>query len=96
MIARKQLTLSALVLAALAAAGGGRAAIVINEVLADPARDWDGDGTVDVRGDEWIEVLNTGPVTEDLTAYWVRDDAAGAPRLNLFGMLEPGATAVNQ
>jgi len=91
---------AALVMTAVLAALGGSppgpaaAAIVINELLADPARDWNGDATVDARDDEWIEVLNTGPAPEDLTAYWVRDDAAGAPRLNLFGILEPGATAV--
>ena len=90
----RKLFLLGVAVAALAAAGPGRAAVVINEILADPARDWDGDGVVDVRGDEWIEVLNTGPGPEDLTAYWVRDDAAGEPRLNLFGVLAPGATAV--
>ena len=69
-------------------------AVVLNELLADPARDWDGDGVVDSRDDEWIEVLNTGPDAVDLTAYWVRDDAAGGPRLNLFGVLPAGGTAV--
>jgi hypothetical protein len=81
-------------LATLAGAGPGRAAVVINELLGDPARDWDGDGAVDARGDEWIEVLNTGPGAEDLAEYWVRDDAAGQPRLNLSGLLAPGETAV--
>jgi hypothetical protein len=69
-------------------------AVVINEILADPASDWDGDGAVDIRGDEWVEVLNTGGEPVDLSAYWLRDDAAGGPRLNLFGMLGPGEAAV--
>ena len=87
------------VLTVLALAGGwppgtADAAVIINEILADPARDWDGDGTVDSRDDEWVEVLNTGPDTVDLTAYWLRDDAAGGPRLNLFGVLAAGQAAV--
>ncbi|MFN2370826.1 MAG: lamin tail domain-containing protein, partial [Candidatus Krumholzibacteriia bacterium] len=74
--------------------GSARAAVVINEILADPARDWDGDGVLDSRDDEWVEVLNTGPGPVDLVSYWLRDDAAGGPRLNLFGVLEAGQTAV--
>lgn len=74
--------------------GTARAAVVINEILADPARDWDGDGVLDSRDDEWVEVLNTGPGPVDLVSYWLRDDAAGGPRLNLFGVLEAGQTAV--
>ncbi|MFO7609901.1 MAG: lamin tail domain-containing protein [Candidatus Krumholzibacteriia bacterium] len=74
--------------------GAARAAVVINEILADPARDWDGDGVLDSRDDEWVEVLNTGPGPVDLVSYWLRDDAAVGPRLNLFGVLEAGQTAV--
>lgn len=70
------------------------AAVIINEILADPASDWDGDGAVDIRGDEWVEVLNTGTEAVDLSAYWLRDDAAGGPRINLFGVLPPGQAAV--
>ena len=73
---------------------GADGAVIINEILADPASDWDGDGVVDARGDEWVEVLNTGPDAVDLTAYWLRDDAVDGPRLNLFGVLEPGGAAV--
>ena len=57
-------------------------------------RSYYGDGVFDSRDDEWVEVLNTGPNAVDLVAYWLRDDAAGGPRLNLFGVLAPGATAV--
>ena len=48
--------------------------LVINEVLADPASDWDGDGTVDFKGDEWIEVLNNGTEPINLSDYFLRDD----------------------
>jgi len=70
------------------------AQVVINEILADPARDWDGDGTVDTRSDEWVEVLNQGSAAVDLAEYWLKDDAAAAPRMQLDGLLVPGATAV--
>jgi hypothetical protein len=45
------------------------AAVVLNEVLADPARDWNNDGTVSYRDDEWVEVLNTGTEAVDLTGW---------------------------
>lgn len=82
------------VAAVLAGASPAQGAVIINEILADPASDWDGDGAVDARGDEWIEVLNTGPDAVDLTAYWLRDDAVTTPRLNLFGILPAGEAAV--
>ena len=70
------------------------AQIVISEIMADPAGDWDGDGAVDYRDDEWVEVLNTGSVTVDLAAYWLQDESASEPRLNLSGQLAPGDVAV--
>ncbi len=68
--------------------------LVINEVLADPASDWNGDGSVDYKNDEWIEVRNDGPDLIDLSTYWLRDDTGDEPHLQLFGTLEPGAVAV--
>jgi len=77
---------------------GGRAAaqeyIVINEVLADPASDWDGDGVVDFKGDEWVEVLNVGPEAIDLSDYFLRDILGEDMHLRLSGVLAPGGTAV--
>lgn len=68
--------------------------IHINEVLADPASDWDGDGTVDFKGDEWIEIQNNGPEAVDLSVYFLRDALGEEPDFRLFGILETGATAV--
>lgn len=51
----------------LAGAATGRAEVMINEVLADPAQDWDGSGTVSSRDDEWVEIANLGPDAIDLT-----------------------------
>lgn len=64
--------------------------VVINEILADPASDWDGDGAVDFRGDEWVEILNAGAQPVDLGTYGLRDAAGGGPRIVLDGILGPG------
>ncbi len=33
---------------------------VLNEFLAGPARDWNGNGSISTRDDEWVEVFNAG------------------------------------
>ena len=53
-------------IAAPASTGAG---VVFNEVLADPASDWNGDGATSFRDDEWIEIVNTGPGAIDLTGW---------------------------
>ena len=68
--------------------------IILNEILADPATDWDGDGTVDFKNDEWIEVMNVGPDVIDLATYWLRDDTGDEPHLQLYGLINPGEVAV--
>lgn len=45
------------------------AGVVLNEVLADPARDWNGDGVTSYRDDEWVEIVNAGPGAVDLTGW---------------------------
>ena len=88
--------LAALILAGVA--GGASALedeiIIINEVLGDPASDWDGDGAVDFKLDEWIEVLNTGSDPLDLSDYFIRDILGEEPHLRLSGVIDPGETAV--
>ncbi len=71
------------------------AQILINEVMADPASDWDGDGTLDARGDEYVEIVNVGSMPVDLSA-WAIGDAAVAPswRVVLSGTLMPGEIRV--
>jgi Lamin Tail Domain len=83
-------TLVAVVLAAASAAGG----VYLTEILADPSSDWDGDGEVSTRGDEWIEVINTGPEVVDLAAYYMRDALGEDPQLQLSGVLSPGGIKV--
>ncbi|MBU8871559.1 MAG: lamin tail domain-containing protein [Gemmatimonadales bacterium] len=82
---------SAFLIGAILAFGSpGFADIIVNELLADPATDWDGDGTVDFMGDEWIEILNNGSVAVDLAEYWLRDGLGDSPHLHLNGILNPG------
>jgi len=50
----------------LALSGPVQADVVFNEVLADPASDWNGDGTVHSRDDEWIEIVNDSETSIDL------------------------------
>lgn len=71
------------------------AQVLINELMPDPARDWDGDGTYDYRNDEWVEIVNTGEAAVDLSVYLLRD--AGDSwnwRYRFSGTLEPGGIAV--
>ena len=64
--------------------GGGalpdaRAAILINEVLADPAGDADGDGVVHSTKDEFVELVNTDAGQVSL-AGWTLSDAVQVRR----------------
>jgi hypothetical protein len=78
-----------LLLAAPALAG-----LELSEILADPTWDWNGDGEVHFRDDEWVEVTNTGPGSVDLTGYYLRDGTGEEAHLNLFGILAEGEAAV--
>lgn len=78
-----------------ALAPSGAAQIKLNEILADPASDWDNDGSVSSKLDEWVEVINTGTSTVDLAAYRITDASAGTEfRFELSGTLPPGETRV--
>jgi hypothetical protein len=81
-------------LGAILSAAPASAQLVLNELLPDPASDWDGDGTVDAKLDEWVEVFNAGTEEVHLTEYWLRDGLGDAVHLNLFGVLAPGQVAV--
>ena len=62
----------------------------LNEILASPARDWDGDGAFDARRDEWLEVENYGVAPVDLGLFRV-SDADSTIRFAFSGTLAPGA-----
>ncbi len=61
------------------------AGLCVNEIMADPASDWDGDGTYNYRDDEWVEVYNAGPGHVELSEYLLSDETG----LWTFGF-EPG------
>lgn len=49
------------------------AAILINEVLADPAGDANGDGSVHSSKDEFVELVNTGVIPVSLASWTLAD-----------------------
>ncbi len=69
------------------------AALQLNEFLAGPARDWNGDGTFSSRDDEWIEVLNTSSQPIELAGYLITDGDR-LPRFAFAGTLGPGGRHV--
>jgi len=68
------------------------AQVLINEILADPASDWNGDGSLDAKNDEWVELINTGSNPVDLSRYRVGD--AVSWRYAPGGTLAPGQIVV--
>ncbi len=71
------------------------AQILLNEFMADPARDWDGDGEYNYRDDEWVEIINTGSKAVDLSGYMISDGVDGYSwRYAFLGTLAPGAVTV--
>ncbi|HEY3215445.1 MAG TPA: lamin tail domain-containing protein [Candidatus Eisenbacteria bacterium] len=72
------------------AATAAAAPLLLNEFLAGPARDWNGDGTFSSRDDEWVEVFNSGTVSLDLGGFLLTDGDS-IPRYALSGTLAPGA-----
>ena len=83
-----------LLAALLTAPSAASSQIAINEILGDPARDWDGNGVVDPKGDEWVEIINLGAATVDLQDYWLRDDSSRLPDVGLSGTIGPGEVKV--
>jgi hypothetical protein len=67
--------------------------LMLNEFMAGPARDWDGNGVFSSRDDEWVEVVNTSPGTLDLSPFLVTDGDR-IPRFAFTGTLEAGGHKV--
>jgi hypothetical protein len=61
----------------------------LSEILAGPARDWDGSGAFSSRDDEWLELVNGGATPADLAGYFVTDGDS-IPRFGFSGTLAPG------
>ena len=85
--------LSLLVVVSLAPASVAQ--IRLNEILADPGIDWNGDGNVDSKLDEWVEIVNTGTSQVDLSKFRISDASAATDfRFALSGMIGPGEVRV--
>ena len=63
-------------------------ALHLNEILAGPARDWDGSGAFSSRDDEWVEVVNTGGVALDGSSFYLTDGDS-IPRFGFTGITSP-------
>ena len=87
---RQFLPVLILLLAFLIAGAPARAELRITEVLSAPASDWDGDGVVDIKFDEWVEVMNTGPDPVDLADTYLRDGTGTAWHYGFSGTLQAG------
>jgi hypothetical protein len=82
-----------IVLASLAPQGSAQ--VRLNEILGDPATDWNGDGNVDSKLDEWVEIVNTGASPVDLSRFRISDASAGESfRFALVGTIAPGEVKV--
>ena len=71
----------------------GAATLQLNEILAGPARDWDGSGAFSSRDDEWVEVVNVSGAALDLTGFLITD-GDNLPRYAFSGTLGPGGHQV--
>ena len=65
----------------------------LNEILAAPAHDWNGDGVFSSRDDEWVEIANTGAADLALDGF-VLMDGDSIPRFAFTGTLAAGAVKV--
>lgn len=62
--------------------------VVINEILAAPPSDANGDGLIDVYEDEFVELYNAGEETVDLSGWTLSDDDAAGGEFQF----PPGST----
>lgn len=47
--------------------------VMINEMLANPAKDWNGNGDISGMDDEFIELYNSGNQSVDISGYVLKD-----------------------
>jgi hypothetical protein len=87
------LSIASLLISVTAARASAQSPLKLNEILAGPARDWDGSGAVSTRDDEWIEIVNSGSAPVDLAGYLLTDGDR-LPRYGFSGTLGVGAVKV--
>lgn len=84
---------SVLCAAALVPAQMCQGQVVINEILGDPARDWDGDAQTNFKNDEWVEIANIGATAVTLDGFRL-SDASNIFRFGFQGTLAAGGYLV--
>jgi len=67
--------------------------LVVTEFMAGPATDWNGSGGFSSRDDEWVEVMNAGDLTIDLSSFFLTDGDS-IPRFGFTGTLAAGERIV--
>jgi hypothetical protein len=87
------LFIASLLISVPAARASAQSPLKLNEILAGPARDWDGSGAISTRDDEWIEIVNSGSAPVDLTGYLLTDGDR-LSRYGFSGTLGVGAVKV--
>lgn len=78
---------------AMFAAAPGSSPVLLNEIMADPNRDWDGDGVYSFKDDEWVEIINVSDAPVVLDGYRLAG-ADTAWRYEFSGVLNPGRVQV--
>ncbi len=71
-----------------------RGQIRINEILADPGFDWNGDGVIQFKEDEWVEIVNVGSTAVALDSLRLSDGSTMTFRYGFTGTIEPGHVRV--
>ena len=69
------------------------APLVLNEIMAGPARDWDGNGVFSSRDDEWVEVVNAGATPLAAGSFFL-SDGDSIPRYAFTGVIGAGEHVV--
>jgi len=87
-LAAALVTATHLPVAALPACADGM--VRLNEIMAGPSHDWNGDGVYSSRDDEWVEVINLGATDVSLDGFLLMDGDS-IPRYALGGTLAAGA-----
>lgn len=72
----------------------GAAQLRISEVLSAPTEDYDLDGEVDSKSDEYVEVHNPSAETVQLANWFLRDGTGDAYHYGFAGSIPPGGTLV--
>ena len=72
----------------------GQAAPRISEVLCAPTADYDLDGEVNTKSDEFVEIHNASAAAVDLTDFYLRDGTGDAYHYGFSGSIPAGGTLV--